>query len=95
MFETSWFSVIVLAAVVFFIAYQWQKSKEDAYRKSDEARGLKHTPETAKYHAKEAALATLLIVVGLLLLGVIRIEGATVGCSYNRYEGPDACYDQY
>lgn len=95
MFETNWLGIVVLAAVIFFVAFRWQKKKEEDYKKADEARNLKHTSEPTSFLVKEALLVTLISVVGLLLLGIIRIEGLERGCSYSRYEGPDACYDEY
>lgn len=95
MFEASWLSVGVLTAVVFFIAYRWRKNEMEKHRKADEACNVKHTPWSQWAYYKDAAVITLVIVGSLLLLGVVRIEGIERGCSYNRYEGPDVCYDDH
>ena len=91
MFETNWLNVVILTVIVFFAACKWQQKKDEAYLEKSKNHKLLSKSELAK----EAGLATLLIIGGLLLTGIIRIEGTNQGCSYNRYEGPDACYDQY
>lgn len=95
MFEASWPSLIFLTAAIFFVTYKYQRKKDEKYREADEARGHKYDPTPAKELYKESGLVTLIILVGILLLGIVRIEGFERGCSYNRYEGPDACYDEY
>lgn len=81
MLTTNWTSLIIISCALLVSFYLHYKHK--------------HGVRWSRWdNAKEAALATLMIVGGALLIGLVRIEGSRQSCSYNRYEGPDACYDE-
>lgn len=95
MFKVSWLGIMFLAIVVFFVAIRWQQKRDEYFAKEDEKRRIEHNSLSRLDLVKEAGLVAALVICGLLFFGIIRPDGVGQGCSYNRYEGPDACYDQY